>query len=418
MDLNSGICPTCGLSERALRGRIAQAITADHSPIMRQTYDSSFEACACGYMGWPCQLGVRAAAIARGNMGDEDLLGRFTRPEALIPNQTIALALYAVVELLSGFAPSLGAFLVLRAIFGIGMGGEWGVGASLAMESVPAKSRGVLSGILQQGYPAGYLLAALTYWVVFPHFGWRGMFIVGSFPALLVLFIRSGVDESPAWLARRSQSGGERAVPLAGMLSTLKTRWPLFLYMIALMTAFNCFSHGTQDLYPSAFLEKQRGLSTATVSKIAIVYNLGAITGGILFGAFSQRIGRRRAIIFAALLALPMIPFGIGPTSAAALALGGFLIQFAVQGAWGVVPAHLNELSPSAVRGTFPGLAYQLGNLVASYLSPFQVALAERHGGDYGFSLGWVVGTVAMVLALLALLGPEARAAELAPSGT
>ena len=304
---------------------------------------------------------------------------RYGRRPALMGS----ILLYAVVELLSGFAPSLGAFLVLRAIFGIGMGGEWGVGASLAMESVPAKSRGVLSGILQQGYPAGYLLAALTYWVVFPHFGWRGMFIVGSFPALLVLFIRSGVDESPAWLARRSQSGGERAVPLAGMLSTLKTRWPLFLYMIALMTAFNCFSHGTQDLYPSAFLEKQRGLSTATVSKIAIVYNLGAITGGILFGAFSQRIGRRRAIIFAALLALPMIPFWIGPTSAAALALGGFLIQFAVQGAWGVVPAHLNELSPSAVRGTFPGLAYQLGNLVASYLSPFQVALAERHGGTY-----------------------------------
>ena len=186
--------------------------------------------------------------------------------------------------------------------------------------------------------------------------------------------------------------------------------------MIALMTAFNCFSHGTQDLYPSAFLEKQRGLSAATVSKIAIVYNLGAITGGILVGATSQRFGRRRAIICAALLALPMIPFWIGPASALGLAVGGFLIQFAVQGAWGVVPAHLNELSPTEVRGTFPGLAYQLGNLAASMLSPLQVTLAERHGGDYGFALGGVVGVVALVLAALALLGPEAKEAELAPA--
>ena len=335
---------------------------------------------------------------------------RYGRRPALMGS----ILLYAAVELLSGFAPSLGAFLVLRAVFGIGMGGEWGVGASLAMESVPAKSRGVLSGILQQGYPAGYLLAAVTYWTVFPHFGWRGRFIVGSLPALLVLFIRSKVEESPAWLARRERVGGVR--PLAGMWTALRTRWPLFLYMIALMTAFNCFSHGTQDLYPSAFLEKQRGLSAATVSKIAIVYNLGAITGGILVGATSQRFGRRRAIICAALLALPMIPFWIGPASALGLAVGGFLIQFAVQGAWGVVPAHLNELSPTEVRGTFPGLAYQLGNLAASMLSPLQVTLAERHGGDYGFALGGVVGVVALVLAALALLGPEAKEAELAPA--
>jgi SHS family lactate transporter-like MFS transporter len=327
-----------------------------------------------------------------------------------------SILVFALVELLSGFAPSLGAFLVLRALFGIGMGGEWGVGASLAMETVPARSRGVLSGVLQQGYPAGYLLAALTYWVVFPRLGWRGMFVIGSLPALLVLFIRSGVEESPAWLQRRAEAlkGGRAASP--GMLPTLRARWPLFLYMIALMTAFNCFSHGTQDLYPSAFLEKQRGLSTSTVSKIAIVYSLGAITGGILVGACSQRIGRRRAIVLAALLALPIIPLWIGPTSAIGLALGGFLIQFAVQGAWGVVPAHLNELSPVSVRGTFPGLAYQLGNLAASYLSPLQVALAERHGGDYAFALGWVAAVVAVVLAGLTLLGPEARAAELAPA--
>jgi len=335
---------------------------------------------------------------------------RYGRRPALMGS----ILLYAFVELLSGFAPSLGWFLVLRAVFGIGMGGEWGVGASLAMESIPAKSRGALSGILQQGYPAGYLLAALAYWVIFPWVGWRGMFIVGALPALLVLFIQSGVEESPAWIQKRAEiAKGTQAASL-GLLATLRTRWPLFLYMVALMTAFNCFSHGTQDLYPSAFLEKQRGLSTTTVSKIAIVYNVGAITGGMLFGAFSQRIGRRRAIVLAALLALPIIPFWIGPTSAVGLALGGFLIQFAAQGAWGVVPAHLNELSPLSVRGTFPGLAYQLGNLAASYLSPFQVALAERHGGDYGFALGSVAAVFAVCLAVLALVGPEAKTAELA----
>lgn len=336
---------------------------------------------------------------------------RFGRRPALMGS----IVLFATVELLSGFAPTLGAFLLLRAIFGIGMGGEWGVGASLAMETVPAPSRGLLSGILQQGYPAGYLLAALTYRLVFPHFGWRGMFIIGSIPAVLVLFIRLGVEESPSWLSARAarQAGGAKA---AGMAATLRTRWPLFLYMVLLMAAFNAFSHGTQDLYPSGFLEKQRGLPLATVSTIAIIYCVGAISGGILFGALSQRIGRRRAIATSALLAIPMIPLWVGAPSVAGLAAGAFLIQFFVQGAWGVVPAHLNELSPTAVRGTFPGLAYQLGNFAAASVVPLQARVAEMRGGNYAFSLGWVVGIGAVVLAVVALLGPEAREAEMAPA--
>ncbi|MFZ1054699.1 MAG: MFS transporter [Opitutaceae bacterium] len=348
-------------------------------------------------------------ALAFGLMAD-----RYGRRPALM----LSIFLYATIELLSGFAPSLGSFLVLRALFGIGMGGEWGVGASLAMESVPARSRGVLSGVLQQGYPAGYLLAALAYWVIFPHFGWRGMFIAGAIPSFLALIVSCGVDESPAWEGRRALAKSGARQGADGVGATLRREWPLFLYMVALMTAFNGFSHGTQDLYPSLFLEKQRGLSTATVSKIAMIYNLGAIAGGIVIGSLSQRIGRRRAIALGALLTLPMIPFWIGPSSAVALAIGAFLIQFAVQGAWGVVPAHLNELSPVAVRGTFPGLAYQLGNLAASFLSPMQVMLAERHGGNYAFALGWVVGIGAVVLAALALLGREAPSAKLAPSGT
>jgi len=336
---------------------------------------------------------------------------RYGRRPALMGS----ILLYAGVELLSGFAPSLGVFLALRALFGIGMGGVWGVGASLAMESVPVKTRGILSGILQEGYPAGYLLAALTYGLVFPHFGWRGMFIVGSLPAFLVLFIRVGVRESPVWAGDRAKRSAGSVPKSVGMWTTLRTRWPLFLYMVALMAALNGFSHGTQDLYPSAFLEKQRGLPLQTVTRIAVLFNLGAIAGGVFFGAISQRIGRRRAMATSALLAIPMIPVWIGSGSVAGLAIGAVLMQFAVQGAWGAVPAHLSELSPTAVRGTFPGVAYQVGNLVAAFIVPLQAGVAERHGGDYSFALACVVGAGAVIVAALALAGPEARDADLAP---
>jgi SHS family lactate transporter-like MFS transporter len=335
---------------------------------------------------------------------------RFGRRPALMGS----ILLYAAAELATGFAPTLAVLFVMRAIFGIGMGGEWGVGASLAMESVPARSRGLLSGILQQGYPAGYLLAALVAGHVFPHVGWRGTFILGSLPAVLVLYVRIGVRESPAWLEERSKNRGAAARGIGAVWATVRARWPLFLYMVLLMTAFNSFSHGTQDLYPSGFLGKQRGLSLSTVSNITIIGCLGAITGGMLFGALSQRFGRRRTIAAAALLSLPMIPLWIGPTSVAGLAAGAFMIQFAVQGAWGVVPAHLNELSPCAVRGTFPGLAYQLGNLCASSIVPLQAALAESGGWSYSSALGWFVGVVGVVLAIVALLGPESRTAGLA----
>ncbi len=330
------------------------------------------------------------------------------------PALMASILFFAVFELLSGLAPTLTTFYILRAVFGIGMGGEWGVGASLAMESVPAKSRGLLSGILQQGYPAGYLLAAVAYRVIFPVFGWRGMFIIGSLPALLVIYIRSKVEESPDWIARRGKSSAR--TPISEILEALRTRWPLFLFMVVLMAAFNCFSHGTQDLYPSAYLEKQRGLDIGTVTKIVVIYNLGSISGGFLTGAVSQWIGRRRAIAAAALLALPMIPLWVHSTSVAGLAAGAFLIQFCVQGAWGVVPAHLNELSPGAVRGIFPGFAYQLGNFCTSFIPTLQASLAASHGGDYAYSLGWVVGVAALVLTAIALLGSEARTAELAPS--
>jgi len=347
-----------------------------------------------------------AGALVFGLIAD-----RFGRKPALVGS----ILLYAVAELLTGFAPSLAVFFALRAVFGIGMGGEWGVGASLAMESVPAECRGLLSGVLQQGYPMGYLLAALAASHVFPLVGWRGTFILGALPAVLVVFVRMGVQESPAWLEERSRATKGASGGIGHVWATVRERWPLFVYMVVLMTAFNSFSHGTQDLYPSGFLGRQRGLPLATISNITIAGCVGAITGGILFGSLSQWFGRRRTIAAAALLAVPLIPLWLGPVSVAGLATGAFFMQFAVQGAWGVVPAHLNELSPGAVRGTFPGLAYQLGNLCASSIVPIQATLAESHGWKYSEALGWFVGVVGVVLAIVALVGPEAGTAELAP---
>jgi SHS family lactate transporter-like MFS transporter len=308
---------------------------------------------------------------------------------------------YAVVELVSGFAPNLTAFLVLRAIFGVAMGGEWGLGASLAMESVPAQTRGLLSGILQQGYPVGYLLAAVVYRFVFPHLGWRWMFFIGVLPALLSLFIRARVQESPAWKANQA------AQARLNLGAVLKSHMGLFAYMAVLMAAFNFMSHGTQDLYPT-FLQVQHHFSPDTVSDIAIIYNLGALLGGLVFGALSQRIGRRRAIILAALLGLPLVPLWAYAPTAALLAVGAFGMQFCVQGAWGVIPAHLSELSPTLLRGTFTGFAYQIGNLLAAYNATLQLRIAQSHHGNYSYALASVIVVVLVLVAGITAVGREA----------
>src|ERR1700734_401794 len=218
------------------------------------------------------------------------------------PTLMIDILFYSIVEFLSGFAPSLAALVILRGLYGIAMGGEWGVGASLTMETIPAKTRGIVSGLLQAGYPSGYLLAAVLYGTAYHFLGWRGMFMVGPLPALLVLFIRRNVEESPAWKERKGRPTALRAE----IGATIKGKWKLFIYVILLMTAFNSFSHGTQDIYPT-FLQVQQKYPTQIVSTIAVIYNLGAILGGLVFGAFSEHIGRRRAIVIAALLTLPII---------------------------------------------------------------------------------------------------------------
>lgn len=334
------------------------------------------------------------------------------------PTLMINVVSFSVFELMSAFAPNLGSFLLLRALFGIAMGGEWGVGAALALEVLPPARRGFFSGLLQEGYVAGNLLAAALYGLLFSHLHgtglfapWRVLFMIGALPAGLALYLRARVDESPAWLASRQKTRTSAApTPL---FASVRRYLPSFLFLTLLMTAFTSFSHGTQDLYP-AFLDRDHGFGPATVGLLVAAGNVGALVGGVLFGSMSERWGRRRAIVTASLLALPMIPLWMWSHTAALLGIGGFLMQFAVQGAWGVIPAHLNELSPAAVRAIFPGVAYQFGNLLSSRNGVFQAALAARYfGGRLAPVLAGTVMVVALLVAGLTMLGHEDRGATL-----
>lgn len=329
------------------------------------------------------------------------LADRYGRQRVLM----LDVALYSVLGFACAFAPSLAVLLVLRALFGVAMGGEWGTGASLAMESIPAQSRGIVSGILQSGYPCGYLICAVVYGLLFDHIGWRGMFMLGAAPALLVLYLRASVPESPVFEQR------QRAGVRKGFFATMRGHWGLFGYLIVTMAVFNAFSHGSQDVYPT-FLKLQMHFDTHMVSLLTIILNLGALVGGLAFGQWSERIGRRRAMVIACVLALPAIPLWSYGGSVLLLAIGAFWIQVAVQGAWGVVPSYLNELSPDDVRGTLPGFAYQLGNLIAAGTSYVLAWIAASRGGDFAFAQATWIAVVAVLLALLTGFGPESRGAK------
>jgi SHS family lactate transporter-like MFS transporter len=275
------------------------------------------------------------------------------------------------------------------------------------MESIPPQSRGLVSGILQCGYPAGYLLAAIAFGTLYQHqfFGhtvdWRALFLLSILPAFVVLFIRRHVPESPAFEAARK-------LEKPSLTRTLADNWRITVYAVVLMMCFNFFSHGTQDMYPT-FLQKQLGFDSSTVSWITIVANFGAITGGLLFGYWSERIGRVKAIMIASALVLPALPLWAYSHTAALLALGAFIVQVGVQGAWGVIPAHLNELSPGPIRATLPGFVYQAGNFLASYNGPFQARIAESHAGDYRLALVGVAGVVAVAIIVVIYFSPERR---------
>jgi SHS family lactate transporter-like MFS transporter len=323
------------------------------------------------------------------------LADRFGRRVPLMAN----VIYFSVIEVLCGFAPNYTVFLVLRALYGIGMGGEWGIGASLAMESIPQRWRGIISGLLQSGYSAGYLLAAVAYRFVFPSLGWRWMFWLGGIPAILALYIRWHVPESEAWKEHATNS-------MAQIMRVFANYWKSFAYLCVMMTLFMFLSHGTQDLYPD-FLKTEHHLNPSWVSYIAIIYNVGAIVGAIIFGLLSQRIGRRKGILLALFVSIVTIPawaFGHGIVM---IAVAAFIMQMGVQGAWGVVPVHLNELAPDSARGLVPGFAYQLGILFASGTNSIEYALRDHYGYRWalaGFEIVTILG-----LAVVVWFGREAH---------
>ncbi len=318
----------------------------------------------------------------------------------------VDLVFYSVVEVGTGFAPNFTVFLILRALFGIGMGGEWGVGASLAMEKVPAKWRGLLSGLLQQGYALGYLLAALAYPLVFPRFGWRPLFFLGGLPALLALFVRFRVTESEVWEQSKGGSWGQLG-------SMIASHWKLFLYLTVLMTGMGLTSHGTQDMYPT-FLERFWKFGATQRSVITGISMLGAIAGGVVTGLLSDRFGRRLSIACSLGGAILMIPLWAYAPQLGWLVAGAFLIQFFVQGAFGVIPAHLSELSPNEIRGFLPGFAYQCGSLVAGSVAVFEAMLARRL--SYATAMAGTAAAVFAFTIVVVLLGPERKGWEFAQS--
>lgn len=311
----------------------------------------------------------------------------------------IDLIFYSIVEVATGFAPNFTTFLILRALFGIGMGGEWGVGASLAMEKVPPRWRGLLSGMLQQGYALGNLLAALCYLFLFDKWGWRPMFFLGGLPALLALFVRFRVKESEVWEKSKQESW-------SGLGVSITQHWKLFLYLVLLMTGMNLASHGTQDMYPT-FLQRFWKFGTNERSVISAISMVGALIGGVSIGLLSDRIGRRRAIVISLILAIALTPLWAYAPTVGLLVAGAFLMQFFVQGAWGVIPAHLSELSPNDVRGFMPGFAYQCGVLVASSVGYLEAVFAEHM--SYATAMAVTAGAVCAITALAAALGKEKK---------
>ena len=325
------------------------------------------------------------------------LADRYGRKPVLIANITF----YTLMEILSGFAPTYSAFFALRLLYGVGMGGNWGVGASLALESVPVKWRGAASGLLQEGYAVGNGLAAISYFTIFPLFGWRAMFFIGAIPALLTILLCLSVDESRAWKESRTDAASYRAI--------LFSNWKLFLQLCVIMSAMNFIAHGTQDMYPT-FLQRQRGFSPQDTSIMTLIGVIGAVIGGVSLGHFSNVWGRRRTVVTVTLCGLLVIPLWILAPNKPLLILGGFLMQFVVQGAWGAIPAHINELSPPQARGFFPGFVYQIGTLVSSSSAYIEARMAEKF--SYSTAMGLMAAIVLLAAAITVGLGPERRNRE------
>jgi SHS family lactate transporter-like MFS transporter len=321
------------------------------------------------------------------------LADRYGRRLPLMMN----LLLFAAAEVATASAGNYRMFLIVRGLFGIIMGGMWGASATLTMEKVPARLRGLLSGLLQQGYALGSVLAALAYFFLVGRLGWRPLFLLGVLPALLALSVCTRVRESEVWEETRSSNWGE-------LRHSILSNWKIFLYMALLMTFMSFTSHGTQDMYPT-FLQRYWHFDAAKRSMISAIGSTGALFGGVAFGYFSDLKGRRRAIITALLLGVLVIPLWALSPNTTLLIVGAFLIQLMVQGAWGVIPAHLSELSPDSVRGFMPGFAYQCGILAASSIGIVQALVAEHM--SYATTMAITAGTVFVGGAIVTALGKE-----------
>ncbi len=312
----------------------------------------------------------------------------------------VACVLYfSIITALTPFAPSYFVFVVLRGLYGIGMGGYWGIGASLVMESSPKRWRGLFSGIMQAGYSGGYLLAAVALRTIEPRFGWRWMFLCGLVLAAVIAVLTLLSPESSSWEKHRLANFGE-------VIRVLWEHKKDFVYLVLMMTAITCLSHGTQDLYPD-FLKTVHKFSNAVVSNLAILYNIGAILGALVIGHYSDRLGRRLAIILALTICALSIPLWAFGSTIVLLAIGSFAMQFGVQGAFGVIPAHLNELSPSSVRSLFPGVVYQLGVLIAAPSVVVEFTLRKHFGYQWALTLFEVC--VIFCLFLIFGFGPERK---------
>ncbi len=330
------------------------------------------------------------------------LFGRLADHYGRRPVLMVNIGVYSLLSFATAFAPSVAGLLLIRALFGVGMGGIWGISSSLAMESIKKEARGVVSGLLQSGYSTGNLLAATVYGLFFTTIGWRGMFMIGIVPAIILIpFILAAVPESPVF------NKGEKK---PSILQVLSENWKLAIYAILLMTAFTFYSHGTQDIYPT-FLQRQHGLAPGMVGTINVIANIGAILGCFIFGTMSQRFGRRRTMISSCLVSILVIYVWAFSSDISMLILGAFLMQFFNQGAWSCVPVHLNELSPRAARGTFPGTVYQLGNLLSSVNLPLQATIAEQY--SYGVAMASVAFCAAAAVILLLYFGPEAHSTDM-----
>jgi Arabinose efflux permease len=336
------------------------------------------------------------------------LAEKFGRKPVLIAN----IAIFAAIELATAASPNFATFFALRLAYGIAMGGVWGVASALTMETVPGRARGIVSGLFQAGYPLGYLIASIVYGLLSTIIGWRGMFAIGALPILLAVYIFFKVEESPVWLASR---GIARTTARTKIWPAIIKNWPILLFAVVLMAAFNYFSHGTQDLYPT-FLKIQHGFAPSTISIIAISYNIAAIIGALLAGTLSEKFGRKRIIIIFAALSLPCIPLWAFATGSVALGIGAFVMQFMVQGAWGVIPAYLNELVPEGTRAVLPGFVYQIGNIIAAPNATIQASIAAANHNNYGLALAVVAGSVAVIIIVLMSFSRETRGRSFLPA--